>query len=134
MFLIYIYTILCSQILPRALQGDGTVVVGSKKCKFTKELVDWLNKNSKSYKMAYIDNDKELERYIVDNYNGGVPVVFENGVSQGSGKEYMDRHNNSSTPVVNKMIPGVNTPLPNPVRATGLKSSDGQGIFLNVFN
>lgn len=122
-------TILCIQVLPKALQREGTVVVGSKKCKFTKELVEWMNKNSKPYNIAYIDNDKELTRYIVDNFNGGVPVVFENGVSQGSGKEYMDRHGKLPT-----ASPGSNSPVKNSLKASNLNSLKDQSVFIDVFN
>ncbi|KAF9764723.1 hypothetical protein NGRA_0330 [Nosema granulosis] len=93
MIFLYILAILCDKILPKALQKNGIVIAGSKKCKFTKELVEWMDKNNKPYTMAYIDGDRELTNYMIDVFNGGIPVVFENGVSQGSGKEYMDKHN-----------------------------------------
>lgn len=85
----YVFCFTENQGLPNVLQQDGLVVVGGKRCKHTKQLVDFMNKNGITYTLKYIEDDQELKKYIIKQYNGAIPWVWEDKILVGDGDTFM---------------------------------------------
>ncbi|EOB13226.1 hypothetical protein NBO_100g0001 [Nosema bombycis CQ1] len=115
--MIFLYALFIFCAVPQRLIRPGTVIVGKTTCKYTKKLVEWMKTEGRPFTIEYIDNDKELNNYIVDEHKGGIPIVFENGVYQGTGKEYMNKlKENVGQPVVAQPVIGGSPPIPSLVQ------------------
>ncbi|EOB13227.1 hypothetical protein NBO_100gi001 [Nosema bombycis CQ1] len=115
MILLYLIISFCALPTPQRLIKPGIVVLGSRKCNYTQKIIDRLTAEGKPFTIEYIDNDKELNNYIVDEHKGGIPIVFENGVYQGTGKEYLNKQDGGNSQPVE---PTKQQPVPQPVEPT----------------
>ncbi|KAF9764719.1 hypothetical protein NGRA_0329 [Nosema granulosis] len=92
--ILLLYVCACTNkcIFPKVLQKKGVIVVGDRDCGHTKNLISFMIKKHIPHDVKYVEDDKELKRYIINQYGGAIPWVYEDGVLRGDGEKYMKQY------------------------------------------
>lgn len=77
--------------LPDEFKQPGVVLIVSKKCKHSKKLIDFVTTNKIPHKEIYLDDDEKARDFIMKNYDGKIPWVFQDGNVIGDGYAFIKK-------------------------------------------
>lgn len=89
-------------VLPEEyIQGVVLMVMG--KCKHSKKLMDFVSKYNIPHKAVYLENDEKARDFIMKNYDGKIPWVFQDGNVIGDGYAFIEKYQkDNNLPVTTK--------------------------------